>query len=112
MNKIEQLRVDRLKVLGCAACAYLDIMTPAEELHHLLDGGRRMGDWYTVFLCRGHHQGDQWHEHIPQEYRVSIKHGRKLFNDMIAPERVLWDMVQERLGLAWPRPKIVARRTA
>lgn len=34
------------------------------EIHHLTDGGRRMGDAYTVPLCEGHHRTgkDSYHK--------------------------------------------------
>lgn len=112
MNAMERMRMNRISTMGCAACAHLGIVTPCEERHHLLIGGQRAGDWFTIPLCRGHHQGDRWHEHIPKEYRVSLKHGRKLFDQVIATERDLWERVQQCLGLAWPESKVVPRRVA
>lgn len=111
MNRMQELRVQRLSPLGCSACAYVDILTPSEELHHILIDGQRAGDWLTIFLCRGHHQGDHWHEHIPEQYRISIRDSRNSFAAAITDERTLWEIAQARLGLAWPTDsKIVPRR--
>ncbi|MDB6103323.1 MAG: Recombination enhancement, RecA-dependent nuclease [Gammaproteobacteria bacterium] len=112
MNRMEELRCERMMRLGCMACAYLEIIHPAQECHHLLDGGRRMGDWFTLSLCRGHHQGDWSAEQmilIPHEKRIAISDGRKAFCRIYPTERELWELVQERLGLAWPPSKIVPR---
>lgn len=101
--------------LGCVCCAYLEIPNPAQECHHILWGGRRLGDWFTIPLCRGHHQGDFTAEQkqiMAPHQLVAISSGRKLFALTYPPERELWEITQERLGLNWPIPKIVPRRVA
>lgn len=116
-TKAEQSRIDRMKPLGCVACAYLDIPHVASDLHHILIGGLRAGHWYTIFLCPGHHRG-AWSEEqielIPPEKRVAISDGRKLFYPVYGSERELWERVQLRLKLplAWPLSKIVPRVAA
>lgn len=103
--------------LGCVACAHLGLWVSAQELHHILYGNTRMGDLYTIPLCRGHHQGD-WSESqkeaITIENRVAISDGRKAFTRIYPTERELWEVVQKRLGLptTWPVPKIVPRRVS
>jgi hypothetical protein len=89
----------------------------AEECHHILYGNVRMGDLYTIPLCRGHHQGD-WNDEqkqiISPQYRVGISDGRKAFTRLYPTERELWERVQQRLKLptTWPTPKLVPRRSA
>lgn len=119
MTRYEKERVEALKPMGCIACARLGIPNVQNlELHHLLDGGRRMGDWFTIFLCRGHHQGDYWSPEqidcIPAEDRVAISDGRKRFAARYGTERFLWTLVQKRLKLPalWPVSKIVPRSAA
>jgi hypothetical protein len=114
-TKYEAERIEAMKSLGCVACAVLEVPNINDlELHHLLSGGIRMGHWYTIFLCRGHHQGDwrglKW---IEPEQRVAISDGRKLFVAVYGTERSLWERVQGRLKLmaVWPSSKIVPRRT-
>ena len=110
MNKLEELRVQRMVRLGCVCCAWFDLPSPAVEVHHLLSGGRRMGDWFTIPLCRSHHQGGEWNVVIPEKYRVSIASGSKAFEAAFPSEHELWEWVQIRLGLAWPASKIISRK--
>ena len=110
MNKLEELRVQRMIRLGCVCCAYIDLPSPAVEVHHILDGGRRMGDWFTIPLCISHHRGGLWSTAIPEKYRVAIASGSRMFDAVFPCERELWERVQERLGLSWPvSSKIVPR---
>jgi hypothetical protein len=113
MNRMEQLRVERMMRLGCIACAWLDIPCVAQECHHILSGGRRMGDWWTLPLCRGHHQGDWTIEQrrvIGPRCLVAISDGSKAWAESYPTQKELWELVQERLGLMWPvGSKIVPR---
>jgi hypothetical protein len=113
-TKYEQTRIDAMRSLGCVACAVIGVPNLNQlELHHLLLGGVRMGHYFTIFLCRGHHQGD-WSqlEWIEPKYRVAISDGRKRFVLVYGTERSLWERVQTKLKLpkVWPTSKIVARR--
>lgn len=112
MNRLEELRVQQMMRLGCVACAYIEIPMPAQECHHLLYGNRRMGDWFTIPLCMGHHRGAWSPEQIevlkPQQ-RVAISDGRKAFTAVYPSEHQLWQTIQERLSLTWPVPKLVPR---
>ena len=116
-TKEEIKRMDRIMQLGCVACAHLGIVMIAQECHHILYGNTRMGDLYTIPLCRGHHQGD-WNDEqkliVPIQYRVAISDGRKAFTRAYPTERELWETVQKRLRLPtiWPVPKIVPRQIA
>jgi Recombination enhancement, RecA-dependent nuclease len=115
MTKLEELRIQQMMRLGCVVCAFLEIPYPAQECHHLLHGNRRMGDWFTIPLCRGHHQGDftaEQKEVLAQHQLVAISSGRKAFTRVYPDERLLWELTQERLGLMWPIPKIVPRHVA
>lgn len=92
---------------------------PAQECHHLLYGNRRMGDWFTIPLCAGHHRGvwDAGQKDVliqkslreRKDYLVAISDGRKAFTTIYPTEKELWQIVQERLGLLWPEPKLVPR---
>lgn len=117
-TKYEAERIEAMMRLGCVACAHIGIVYVAHECHHILSGGRRMGHWFTLPLCRGHHQGD-WsgaqRECIPDKQRVAISDGRKLFNAVYNSERKLWEVVQDRLHLpkVWPvSSKILPRKIA
>lgn len=115
MNRLDQLRVDRMMHLGCVYCAHLGLVCIAQECHHIVEGNRRLGDWFTLPLCRGHHQGD-WSrdqlEIIPADKRVGIHSGSKACEAVYPAQRELWERVQACLHLSWPQSKIVPRRVA
>ena len=117
-TKYEAERMDAMMRLGCVACAQIGIAHVAQECHHILSGGRRMGHWFTLPLCRGHHQGDfsaEQRQVFPAGTLVAISDGRKLFNAVYSPERKLWEVVQDRLHLpkVWPvSSKVLPRRVA
>ena len=117
MTKDEQHRIDLMMPLGCVACAYLDIVNVGSDLHHILQGNVRLGHWYTIFLCPGHHRG-AWSpeqiELIEPHLRVAISDGRRAFARAYCTERQMWETVQVRLKLstAWVVSKLVPRRVA
>lgn len=114
----EQDRIDAMRHLGCLACAHIGIPNQIElELNHLLSGNRRLGHWFTIFLCGGHHQSRWTVEqtlNLPHKYLVSIAQGRKAFARVFGTERSLWERGQIVLGLetTWMPSKIVERRVA
>lgn len=115
-TKLEAERITKMLQLGCAACAFLGVPNIAEtECHHMLDGNVRLGHWFTVPLCSGHHRG-VWSqgqlEWMTAEQRVSIADGRKAFTRIYPTEWQLWDRVQfvMRLDNTQPISKIVPRR--
>lgn len=116
-TKYEAERITAMMRLGCVACAHVGLPHIAEECHHILDGGRRMGHWFTLPLCRGHHQGvfslEQRQILLPEQL-IAISDGRKLFNTTFNSERKLWEVVQDRLHLpkVWRASKILPRRAA
>lgn len=105
--------------MGCVACAKIGIPNyHMLELHHILDGGNRMGHWYSLWLCKGHHQRGCFtavqQVTLEPKQLVSIGDGRPLFNKVYGTERKLWENGQFVLGLddEWPASKIVPRRAA
>ena len=115
-TKYEAERIEAMKKHGCVACAVLGVPNLNElELHHILDGGKRMGHYFSIFLCAGHHQG-RWTEGqldwIEPKQRFAISDGRKRFNAIYGTERLLWERVQKKLELPliWPVSKRVPRR--
>jgi Recombination enhancement, RecA-dependent nuclease len=117
-TKSEQARIERMAHMGCVACAAIGIPNYHQmELHHILLGGKRMGHRFTIFLCRGHHQGaftETQKVMLNHFQRASIASGRKLFKAVFGTERRLCEKVDFLLGLdtPWPKTKIVARRAA
>src|SRR6266849_9193269 len=97
MTRMSELRIEKMLSFGCCVCAWIGIANAAAEVHHILDSGRRMGDWHTLALCSSHHRGTEWSEAIPQKYRLSLAGGRKAFARVLPTEQELWMWTQERL---------------
>lgn len=118
MKKADSIRIGRMMLLGCCACAVLGIPNHLQiECHHILDGGRRMGHRFTIPLCKGHHQGYFTADQqliLKVKQLVSIGDGRKLFVEVYGTERELLERVDHLLGLdtPWPASKILPRRAA
>jgi hypothetical protein len=73
-------RMAAVKELECIVCGYWPV-----DVHHLTRGGRRLGDRYTVPLCRWHHL-----RHPPEPfdhagarnfYGPSLMDGSKVFHE-------------------------------
>jgi hypothetical protein len=118
VKKAEQARIERMLVLGCAACAAIGIPNHhLIECHHILAGNKRMGHRFTLALCRGHHRNEftlTQRLSLTVEQQASIATGRKPFNKVFGTERQLLEKTDFLLGLdtPWPKTKIVARRAA
>jgi Recombination enhancement, RecA-dependent nuclease len=114
-TKLEAERIDKMMQLGCAACAFLGVPNLVNaECHHLLDGNIRLGHWFTIPLCSGHHRSvwtNEQLEWLSTEQRVSIADGRKAFTRIYPTEWQLWDRVQFVMRLDDSRPvsKLVPR---
>lgn len=117
-TKAEAARIERMLALGCICCReQFGIHQPA-EVHHIVQGNKRLGHWYTLPLCPGHHRGvwpdfdalKTWVVDPP----VSIASGRKAFVAAYGSEMYLWALVQHQLDLSidYPTSKIVPRKTA
>ena len=117
-TKAEQERIDRMMALGCIPCASLGLFSlPRSKLecHHILSGGKRISHWYTLCLCKGHHQGkwsDAQRERFAEAQRVAISDGRKAFRAVYGTELDLWLKTQHLLHLddELPTTKVLPRR--
>jgi hypothetical protein len=107
--------MDALGRLGCIACAQLGIPNPSRtQIHHILEGNRRLGHNFSIPLCAQHHEGFAWDELwgiIPLQLQVSIADGRKAFSKVYGTERELWEKCQDRLHLSkeWVKTKVNLR---
>lgn len=62
-TKAERARFQRLQEMGCICCRIFAGRYRAPDIHHLVEGGRRLGHSYTIPLCEWHHRGlppDPW----------------------------------------------------
>lgn len=76
----EKARNDFIMGLHCACCAlHGDFKERRLELHHIVRS-HRLGEWYTLQLCVGHHRG-LWAPSDPllQKFRAHVHGGRKAF---------------------------------
>lgn len=115
-TKYEAERIAAMMRLGCVACATLDIPNVNRlECHHIIEGNRRLGHYFSIPLCVSHHRGIEWalvSDLIETKKRVAISDGRKRFVLVYGTERSLWERVQKKLKLPliWPVSKLVPRR--
>lgn len=105
-TKAEKARFLQILALGCVICGH-DNHNSKLEIHHLIEGNKRMGHGYTICLCAYHHRGvGQVHA------QTALSHGSKPFTQAYGTQRSLWEATQRRLGLEidWPASKILPRR--
>lgn len=107
-TKAERERWARFEEIGCICCLLsFGQKQPRYEVHHLLQGGRRLGHLYSIPLCETHHRGRSisglW---------TSIAQGSKAFNAVHGSQWDLWVKTQHILQLSdeLPASKLVSRR--
>lgn len=117
-TKAERERIDMLLALLCPCCVIAAYpFREHNECHHIVEGNKRLGHWYTLNLCKGHHRGEFTARQLvtmPVKFRVSISSGKKAFARVFGRERDLWERQQRKLDLPcnWPVSKILPRRVA
>ena len=89
-TKAEKDRIKRLFLeVGCICCLLrFGLKNSHIEVHHIVQGNKQLGHWYTLPLCHSHHQQKDkgaW---------TSIANGRKAFNAVHGTELDLWIKVQ------------------
>jgi hypothetical protein len=80
-TKLEREWMDRVRSFGCVAC-WLEGNQRHCAVHHIVEGGRRLGHLFTIGLCDpGHHQGGQQFGMVsvhPWKARFEAKYGTQL----------------------------------
>lgn len=106
----EFAHMDRVRELGCMACAIKgDFAKKKIDVHHLKRGGKRVGHMYVIPLCNAHHQGNRG------STEPAVHKGMKAFRAAFGyDDWGLWQKLQVMLGLddSLPPSKIVPRRVA
>ncbi len=117
-TKAEKQRNDRLADMHCPCCRSVEFMGKLPvEIHHIIVGNKRLGHWYTLPLCKGHHKGE-WHpaqlHWFHESELVSIASGRRAFEGVYGKESAIWRKIQVDNGWdhEWPSSKIVRRKAA
>lgn len=89
MNKLQRLY--KIKQMGCIVCElFLNIEDSPSDIHHITDGGRRLGDDFTIPLCPEHHRIGK--------YGVARSSGKKAFEKAYLPEMQLLKIVNEKIA--------------
>lgn len=106
-TKAERERWDLFRSVGCITCR-LRFGEPnlQYEIHHICEGNRRLGHWYTLPLCILHHR-------IPGEGPwTSMANGKKAYQIAHGTELDQWLKLQHMLNLPdeLPPSKLVSRR--
>lgn len=106
----ERARNDRIMSMHCIVCALSGDFAPRKlECQHIVRANKRLGHWFTIPLCLGHHQG-KWSDQVVQ---VGIADGRHAFKEAHGYDELeLWQKLQVTLGLPddLPASKIISRR--
>ena len=96
-TKDELRRYCALKELGCIACRINGVTREAiPEIHHLVEGNRRLGNAYTIPLCTWHHRGEassQWEK----LKGPSLARSKRKFIEEYGTERELLEAVNKIL---------------
>lgn len=111
-TKAEKARAAIILSLTCVYCTLAGDFRKRElENHHIVRGNKRLGHWYTLQVCAGHHRGE-W---TNQPIRVGISSGRHALKEEYGYDELeLWQRQQVALGLddGLPTTKVVPRRMA
>lgn len=90
MTKAEAKFQADLRRFGCVVCRkYHGLESPA-EIHHMLRGGRRIGEMYVLPLCYMHHRAGR-----DDDECVSRDHNQRRFEEAYGTEEELLDWVKE-----------------
>lgn len=121
---LEKIRIDAMLKFGCIVTATRiarGLEVPARgkaEIHHLVEGNKRLGHGYTIVLNSWYHRGVVPYPATSKKeararYGAALSDGRKAFRASHGfDERGLWVDTQGRMGMSCDMPvsKIVPRR--
>jgi len=94
LTKKDIVRFRRLQDLGCVCCHILGVYSPP-DIHHLLSGGRRRGNQFTIPLCPHHHRN--MGKTATELFGPSLADGSKLFVKWWGTEQSLLEKVNEMI---------------
>jgi hypothetical protein len=90
---------DQVRQLGCIICRLFHGVFSYCEIHHMLSGGRRMGEMFVLGLCPTHHRSGRNDEEV-----VSRDQNRRRFEKRYGSEESLLartrELVQQKFGLS------------
>ena len=80
----EQAWMDAIVRIGCICCVRMGWGQTPAEVHHMLEGGRKLGHMWTIPLCMSHHRAGLNNKQI-----VSRDHNQRRFEARYGTEREL-----------------------
>ena len=93
VNKDQKRFQDAVRALGCIVCQGEGVDSPA-EIHHVLMGSRRIGEYSVLGLCQIHHRGQ-----INTAKAVSRHPWRREFEARYGTEEELLTKTRELCGV-------------
>lgn len=95
MTKYERQRIESFRHIGCIVSG-----SPQYDVHHLVEGGVRLGHLFTIPLHPWFHRGyDYGHgqAHMTANYGPSLELDKGAFEDKYGTERQLLAKVNRKL---------------
>ena len=80
----EQKWLSDIVRIGCIVCVLEGRGLSVAEVHHMLEGGRKLGHMWTIPLCMSHHRAGLNNKQI-----VSRDHNQRRFEARYGTEREL-----------------------
>lgn len=108
----EKKRFELIDQIGCIACRIYKLTKPfPAEIHHLLDGGVRIGHSATIGLCPWHHRGvstsiGMTMVSCEQMYGPSLVQGSKRFKEVYGSNDDLLKLQNELIETLYRQSKV------
>lgn len=101
-NAEESAWMGKVAQFGCIACRIrLGVHEPT-TVHHITDGGRRLGHLFTIPLCPWHHQGycrsGMTSKSMEAQFGPSLAKSKRDFERIFGTELDLLEQVRTCLG--------------
>lgn len=97
MTKAERQRIESFRNIGCIVSGSSEY-----DVHHLTEGGRRLGHLFTIPLHPWFHRGvpeDGWSQSaMEQAFGPSLAKSKRAFVERFGTEAQLLQKVNERLS--------------
>jgi len=101
-TKEDKRRFQLLQEVGCLPCRMRGLGHQFGDVHHLIDGGRRIGHQATICLCKWHHTGAEPNvsDKVCEEYKgPSLARNKRAFYNEFGSEQELLEATNEALKI-------------
>jgi hypothetical protein len=86
-TKAEAARFDDFRLVGCIPCYMLGYPETPYDVHHFLDGGKRIGHFASAPICPAHHRGVGFVQHL---HVASIATNQSEFREVFGTDYEVW----------------------